>query len=207
MNDDFIVTTEKELESIFGEPHRLVKQKSQTFLDENMMEFIRRSSLIFLSTIDDKGLIDISPKGDAPGFVQIDNEAHLSIPDRPGNRLVMGFKNLVSNPNIGVLFIVPNTREVLRVKGTAVISKDPSLLKDLGAKGKPALLATCIAIDECFFHCGKALIRSKLWKPGEWETHHDSLMVRNVASKIDGGAETEKAIEAEIEENYREELY
>jgi PPOX class probable FMN-dependent enzyme len=207
MNDDFIVTSEEELDSIFGEPHELVKQKSQNCLDENMMEFIRRSSLICLSTIDSKGRVDISPKGDAPGFVQIDDETHLTIPDRPGNRLVMGFRNLLGNSNVGVIFIAPNTRETLRVKGQAVISTDPSLLQDLSAKGKPALLATRIAIDECFFHCGKALIRSKLWKPDEWETHNDSLMVRNVASKIGDGAEIEKAIEAEVEENYREELY
>jgi PPOX class probable FMN-dependent enzyme len=207
VNDDFIITSEEELDSIFGEPHELVKQKSQDFLDDNMMEFIRRSSLICLSTIDNKGQVDISPKGDAPGFVQIDDETHLTIPDRPGNRLVMGFRNMLKNNNIGIIFIAPNMRETLRVKGQAVISRDPSLLQELSAKGKPALLATCITVDECFFHCGKALIRSKMWKPNEWETYNDSLMVRNVASKISGGAEIEKAIEAEVEENYREELY
>jgi PPOX class probable FMN-dependent enzyme len=207
MNDDFVIKTEAELDSLFGEPHELVKQKSQNFLDENMMEFIRRSSLICLSTIDNKGQVDVSPKGDAPGFVQIDDNTHLTIPDRPGNRLVMGFRNILENNNVGVLFIAPNMRETLRIKGQAVISRDPSLLKSLSAKGKPALLATQIKIEECFFHCGKALIRSKMWKPDEWAVHNDSLMVRNVASKISGDADTEKAIEAEVEENYRNELY
>jgi PPOX class probable FMN-dependent enzyme len=209
VNNDFIVTSEEELDTLFGEPHKLVKQKSQSFLDENMMEFIHRSSLICLSTIDNKGQVDVSPKGDAPGFVQIDSETHLTIPDRPGNRLVMGFRNILKNNNVGIIFIAPNMRETLRIKGQAVISRDPSLLQELSAKGKPALLATRITIDECFFHCGKALIRSKLWKPDEWEAHSDSdsLMVRNVASKISGGAEMEKAIEAEVEENYRKELY
>jgi PPOX class probable FMN-dependent enzyme len=207
MNSEFVIKTEDELEGIFGEPHELVKEKSQPSLDDNMMEFIRRSPLIFMSTISTEGQVDISPKGDAPGFVQIDDEGNLLVPDRPGNRLVLGFRNMLHNNNVGIIFVIPNTRETLRVKGRATISNDPSLLESLSANGKPALLTTHIELDECFFHCGKALIRSKAWKPETWESYNESLMVKNVASKIDGDKNLEKAIEAEIEQNYRNELY
>jgi PPOX class probable FMN-dependent enzyme len=207
MNNEFVIKTEAELDAIFGEPHELVKEKSQLSLDDNMIEFINRSPLIFMSTISKEGQVDVSPKGDAPGFVQIDADGNLLVPDRPGNRLVLGFRNMLHNNNVGIIFVIPNTRETLRVKGRASISNDPSLLENLSANGKPALLTTYIEIDECFFHCGKALIRSKAWKPETWESYNESLMVKNVASKIDSDKNLEKAIEAEIEQNYREELY
>jgi PPOX class probable FMN-dependent enzyme len=208
MNDDFIVKNEEELDAIFGEPHPLVKNKSSYSLTDNMKEFIRRSPLICLSTTDENGHPDVSPKGDAPGFVHIDEEGNLLIPDRPGNKLVLGFRNLITNSKVGVLFIVPTMRETFRVKGTATITRDPAILEKLGAEGKPALMCTHIKVDECFFHCGKAMIRSNMWTPNQWVKHKDSLIALSVAKKMDmDGDETAKAIEAEIEKNYRDDLY
>lgn len=207
MNDDFLIKNEDELESVIGQPNDFVKLKISSSLDDAMMEFIRRSPLLFFSTIDDRGQVDSSPKGDSPGFVQIDAESNLLIPERPGNKLIFGFKNILKNNNVGMIFIVPNMRETLRIKGRATLSKDPSLLQNLSAQGKPAILCTKIEIDECFFHCGKAMIRSKMWVPDAWEEHHESLMVRQFAKKLDADEEFEKVIEAEIEKNYRDELY
>lgn len=204
MNDEFLIESEEDLESIFGQPNELVKRKVSHSLDESMIEFIRRSPLIFVSTIDGKGQVDVSPKGDSPGFVQFDGAGKLLIPERPGNKLIFGFKNILKNNNVGVIFVVPKMRETLRIKGQAVISKDPSLLKNLSARGKPALLCTAVTIRECFFHCGKAMIRSKLWNPDAWVEHSDSLMVRHTAERF---VVNEQEIEAEVEENYRDELY
>ena len=207
MNDSFLIECEDDLESIIGEPLEAVKQKLRKSLDDSMMEFIRRSPLIFISTVDDKGQVDISPKGDSPGFVHVDEKGNLLIPDRPGNKLMFGFKNILKNRNVGVIFVVPDMRETLRIKGQASLSKDPSLLQDLSARGKPALLCTSVTISECFFHCGKAMIRSNMWNPDAWVAHHDSLMVRQLAKSLDADEEFENVLEAQVEQNYRDELY
>lgn len=207
MNDDYVVSSEEELGSIIGEPHDFIKQKVCASLDDVMAEFIGRSPLIFLSTIDDRGLVDTSPKGDAAGFVHVSKDGCLLIPDRPGNKLMFGFKNILHNDSVGVIFVVPTMRETLRVKGRAVITRDPALLEELSAHGKPALLCTRIEVQECFFHCGKAMIRSKMWQPEHWPSYDDSLIVRQVSKTMGGDAELESVLAEGLEESYRDELY
>ena len=207
MNDEYIVGSEEELGSIMGEPHDFIKQKVSTSLDETMTEFVGRSPLMFLSTIDDKGMVDTSPKGDAGGFVHVDKDGNLLIPDRPGNKLIFGFKNILHNDSVGVIFVVPTMRETLRVKGRAVISRDPALLEELSASGKPALLCTRIEVQECFFHCGKAMIRSKMWQPDKWASYDDSLLVKQLTKAMGEGEEFESVLAQGLEENYRDELY
>ena len=140
MNSEYVITDEAQLTEILGHPSELVKQKVAHSLDDAMKEFVRRSPLLMYSTIDAQGLSDVSPKGDAPGFVQVDDEGKLLIPDRPGNKLAFGYRNLLANPAVGLIFVVPTMTETLRVKGTAVVSNDPELLQQLGARGKPATL-------------------------------------------------------------------
>lgn len=207
MNSDYIISSEEQLASILGEPSDLVKQKLCQSLNEAMKEFIRRSPLVFYSTVDARGLVDVSPKGDAPGFVRIDDDGRLLIPDRPGNNLAYGYRNLLSNANIGLIFVVPTMTETLRVKGKAVITRDPVVLEALSAQGKPARLCASIEVEECFFHCGKAMIRSKVWKPERWEHYKDSLLARGLASKLDSEDLTEELIQGHLEESYRDRLY
>ena len=206
MSNEYTISDESELTEVLGEAPEFVQQKVTSQLDEAMIEFVRRSPLIFYSTIDERGQADVSPKGDAPGFVQVE-DGQLLIPDRPGNRLAFGFRNLLRNPQIGLIFVVPNMRETLRVKGRAEITRDPACLEALSAQGKPALLCTRVSIDECFFHCGKAMIRSSLWQPEAWAEQKESLMIRQFARKMGGDDQLESIIEAEIEKNYQEELY
>lgn len=149
----------------------------------------------------------MSPKGDAPGFVHIEEDGNLLIPDRPGNKLAYGYRNLLSNPSIGLIFVVPNMTETLRVKGRAVISNDPVWLNLLSAQGKPAPLCVHVQVEECFFHCGKAMIRSKMWKPEKWTEHNDSLLARGLAGKIDSPEVTEKVIQDHVERSYEDDLY
>ena len=176
MDQQFVISSEQQLADIIGEPHEFIAEKVKTSLDEPMLEYIQRSPLIFLSTLDANGQADVSPKGDAPGFVHIDNAGNLLIPDRPGNKLTFGFKNILNNGNVGLIFVVPTQRETLRIKGRATLSNDPALLEQLSAQGKPALLCTYIEVDECFFHCGKAMIRSRLWQPDRWQQYDDNLL-------------------------------
>ena len=199
-----MIETQEQLRSIFGEPKESVRQKVVDSLDDAMREFVQRSPLIFLSTSDEQGLPDVSPKGDAPGFVHIDDNGNLLIPDRPGNKLLMGFENILRSPKVGLIFVIPNTRETLRVKGVATLSNAPELLNRLSAKGKPAVLCTIVQVQECFFHCGKAMIRSGLWKPETWPEDEESLMVKSIAKEF---SLPEADVDLGLEDSYQNKLY
>ncbi len=203
MSQDYIIQSHAELEALIGSPKELVKQKVVAKLDDSMKSFISRSPMVFIATYDALGLVDISPKGDAPGFVQIDSTGDLLIPERPGNKLMFGFNNILENNSIGIIFVIPDTRETLRVKGKALISRDPKLLDALGAQGKPALLCTRVEVKECFFHCGKAMVRSQLWKPESWN-QDERFMVKHFAKK---NKVEESDIESGLEQAYRDNLY
>ena len=203
MNQEYVIQDQAELETLLGIPKEVVKQKIVKHLDSAMVSFIARSPLVFISTCDGTGLIDISPKGDAPGFVQVDPAGGLLIPERPGNKLMFGFRNILKNNNIGILFVIPDTRETLRVKGKATISRDPELITALSDKGKPALLCTYVDVNECFFHCGKAMIRSQLWQPESWG-EDEQLMVQHFAKKHQISGDQ---IESDLEQSYRDNLY
>src|SRR5690606_16113617 len=208
MDTQHVIRNESELESVIGPPME-VRAKIRPQLDEVMKEFIGRSPLVFVSTIDANGHVDVSPKGDPCGFVKIDAAGNLLIPDRPGNRLTFGFRNILRNGQIGLIFVVPNQRETLRVKGIATLHKDPGLLAAMQVNGKPALLCTYVEVKECFMHCGKALVRSKLWQPQEWDTFRDSLGARQLAP-VFGGDASERAVQTTeklLEKAYKDELY
>jgi PPOX class probable FMN-dependent enzyme len=209
MDSSFEIRNAQELEAIIGEPIDFIKLKIVDALDETMLDFIRRSPLVFISTLDADGRPDISPKGDPNGFTQIDDSGNLILPERPGNKLTFGFRNILANDRIGLIYVIPGVRETLRVKGRATLHRDPDVLESLSVNGRPALMYTHVKVEECFFHCGKAMIRSKLWKPESWEGVEDSGMVRQFVQKMAGAAdaELEKVIGAEIEKNYDEELY
>ena len=207
MTDSHRIKTTDELQSLIGEPMEFLLEKIVDALDENMLGFIARSPLVFVSTIDSNGLPDASPKGDPAGFVQVDGEGNLLIPERPGNRLTFGFHNILNNGQIGLIFVVPNERETLRVKGRASLRQDPEQLEAMAVQGKPALLYTHVDVIEAFFHCGKAMIRSKMWQPDSWGGSEKSAMVRQLASRMGGDDQLEEIIDAEIEKSYVEELY
>jgi uncharacterized protein len=207
MDSSYEIKTESDLQAVVGEPIDFIKLKIRDSLDETMQDFIRRSPLVFLATLDQAGRPDVSPKGDPAGFTQIDSSGNLVIPERPGNKLTFGFRNILKNKNIGLIYVVPGVRETLRVKGVATLHRDPDVLESLSVNGKPALMYTHVQVQECFFHCGKAMIRSKLWQPDSWEGMEHSAMVRQFVQTMEGDAEMESVLEAEIEKNYDEELY
>jgi uncharacterized protein len=180
--NDHRVTDEAGIEAVLGTPMEFVRAKVLTRLNEAMVEFIRRSPLVFVSTIDEKGNPDVSPKGDPDGFVQVDGDGNLLIPERLGNNLTFGFRNIVRNGVIGLIFLVPNQLETLRVKGKATLHTDPEVLSAMQVAGKPALLYTRVEVEECLFHCGKALVRSKLWQPGAWQAEKRSIAARGLMS-------------------------
>ena len=200
------ITTEAELRAVIGPEPPGLAEKNQPALDDFAVEFIAKSPFLVLSTADAEGRIDASPKGDAPGFVLVENERAIVIPDRLGNRLAYGHRNILANPRVGVLFMIPGTPETLRVNGRAELSAEPELLGKLAARGRAAVLAIHVQIEEVFFHCAKAFLRSQLWKPETWHARHEVSFGKMYAAKKKAAASTATAIDAAIAADYRDNL-
>jgi PPOX class probable FMN-dependent enzyme len=162
------VTTEAELRDLIGEPSALALAKELSTLDVHCREFVARSPFLLLATSNASGQCDVSPKGDAPGFVLVLDERRLLIPDRPGNKRLDGMRNLLQNPHVGLIFLVPGVEETLRVNGRGWIVRDEDLLARCEVKGKVPGLAIGIEVEEAFIHCAKAFKRSGLWEPQRW---------------------------------------
>jgi len=207
MSDPWRIESEAQINETLGLTSEIVRQKIFEHIDEYAAAFIARSPLMLLATSDRDGRLDVSPKGDAAGFVEVEDERTLLLPERPGNKLAFGFRNILQNPRVGMVFLVPGTTETLRANGTAAITRDPALLEHMAAKGKPALLVTRITVEECFFHCGKAFIRSALWKPETWPQGYRVNLGRQLAKKFGAGEDVAENIEGGLVESYRDSLY
>ncbi len=133
-----------------------------------MAEFIARSPFFLIATANADGSCDISPKGDPPGAVRVLDARTLAIPDRLGNRRIDGFQNILTNPHVGLIFLIPNDDETLRVNGRAFITTDPELLASMAIDGRAPKLATIVEVDEAYMHCARAFLRAGLWKPETW---------------------------------------
>jgi PPOX class probable FMN-dependent enzyme len=186
MSDDVhrLDTVEK-LRAVIGEPGAGIELKIYDHLPEEAVDFLDQAPFLVLATCDAEGRLDASPKGDDPGFVRIEDERTIVIPDRPGNKLAYGLTNIVANPRVGVIFVIPGTTETLRINGTAELRNDPELLESLAARGKPAVLAIRVRIEECFFHCSKAFLRSELWKHDTWPEKQKVSFGSMIAKRIE----------------------
>lgn len=190
-------------EHVGGDPHPVAVHKVFDVLEPNSQAFIARSPFLLLATSDRNGGLDVSPKGDAEGFVWVQDEHTLWIPDRPGNKLIFGLQNILENPRVGIVFLIPGTQETLRVNGRAQLHAAPALLERLAARGRPALLAIRVEVEECFFHCAKAFKRSGLWQPDSWPERFRLSFGDLLAPRIGGGAKEAREIDLVVEEDYR----
>lgn len=208
MDDRHLIGDLAQLEAVVGTAHPFVQTKILKRLDALMIEFIRKSPLAFVATTDCFGGVDISPKGDPAGFVEVDEVGNLLLPERPGNQMAIGFRNILSNGEVGLIFVVPNQRETLRVKGRATLRNDPDILERMQVNRKPALLYTRVAVNECFIHCGKAMVRSQLWNSSSWDNADRSIGGLQLASIVGARSETElEASAARLENAYKDTLY
>jgi PPOX class probable FMN-dependent enzyme len=164
------ITEESELRAILGTPTELVASKISDRLNDLTRQFIERSPFVCVATKLPDGGIDVSPRGDPPSFVRILDERTLLIPERPGNRLADTLTNLLADPAIGLLFLIPGVGDSFRVNGCAYITDDPELLAPSAVEGSAPKLGIVVSIEEAYTHCSKALIRSDLWNP---ERHVD----------------------------------
>jgi len=165
---DLVTSVETLREIVGGEPSEVARKKEIQALDAHSRTFIARSPFLLLGTADAQGRCDVSPKGDAPGFVRVLDDHHLVIPDRPGNKRLDGMRNILVNPHVGVIFLVPGSDFTLRVNGRASITCDPDLLATLSAQGKTPRLAIGVAVEEVFLHCARSFRRGRLWDPESW---------------------------------------
>lgn len=202
------VDTEEELQSIIGFPGELVRRKVISYLDHNCVDFISKSPFLVISTSDESGFCDVSPRGDNKGFVQVLSKRQLIIPERPGNKRIDSLRNILSNPRVGLLFFIPGLGETLRVNGKAMIVTDDELLEKMSFKGKKPLLGIGIDIEECFIHCAKAFKRSNLWEPNSWEDKASLPSASKILlehSKLPN--ESVESIQEDLDESYSKGLY
>lgn len=162
------ITTLEQLRQIIAEPNELARRKQISVIDEHCRAFIERSPFLFLATSNARGDCDVSPKGDAPGFVQVLDETTIAIPDRPGNNRLDSLQNILENPHAGVLFIIPGAEWTLRINGRATIVRDADILERCAVGGKQPALAIAVEVEEAFLHCPKCFLRSKLWESEGW---------------------------------------
>jgi len=176
-----VITTRERIRELYGTSGRIAASKVIDRIDDVCRRFIAASPFVMVATRGRDGRLDLSPKGDQPGFVSILDEKTLAIPDRPGNNRLDTFENLLVHPEVGLFFIVPGVGNTLRVSGKARIVRDGKLQKAMEANGKIPSLALVVSIEEIFSHCPKCMIRSNLWKAEQWPsrvgvpTHAEAL--------------------------------
>jgi PPOX class probable FMN-dependent enzyme len=194
------------LHAHFGEPGPLAARKVIGHLDRHCRAFIAASPFLVLASADADGSADASPRGDAPGFVAVLGDRTLLVPDRPGNRRVDSFANIVANPRVGLLFLVPGVNETLRVNGRARIVTDTRLLEPLSVRGRPPVAGLLVEVEEAFLHCAKALVRSDLWNPEHHRDRRQFPTLGRILAEQVGGIEADEA-EQQIQESLRDRLY
>jgi PPOX class probable FMN-dependent enzyme len=189
-------------------PNTMVKKITQ--LDDHAKNFIARSPFLLLATRGVTGC-DASPRGDAPGFVKVLDETTLLLPERPGNRLADSMRNIIDDPETGLLFLIPGMNETLRVNGKAYVTNHAPYLEQLEAKGKGPKLAVLLDVTEIYFHCPKALVRSQLWNPEQHMERSElptmGRMVLEQISRQPVAEETVSDLDAELETDIQENLY
>lgn len=200
-----VIQHEAALREILGYPGRGARDKVITEIDDICRAFIESSSFVLLGSTDANGNLDVSPKGDPAGFVQVMDSTTLLIPDRPGNQRGDTLSNLLQNPNIGLLFLVPGRKETLRVNGTAQIVRDEEVRERFTMQGKLPIFVIAVTVREVFFHCTKCVVRSGLWTS---EAAHDELVSLGAAIVTHAGLPISiEEADAMVTEEEQTELY
>ena len=165
-----VISSTEEIRSILGEVYYSQDTKCIDHIDAHCRAWIERAPLVVVASMSGSEQLDVAPKGDPAGSFKVLDEQTLAIPDRPGNNRADTLINIIENPRIGLMFVIPNRREVLRVSGSAQITTDPDLVESMTVNGKSPKLVILVHVEEAMFHCGKAFIRAKMWEPEKWQS-------------------------------------
>ena len=202
-----VIENPERLRELYGAPSERSLKKQLTRFDKHCRAFIARSPFLVIASSDPSGRCDASPKGDAPGFVQVLDDETLLIPDRLGNNRVDTIGNLLACPGVGLIFFVPGINETLRINGHARVTTEAALLEPLAVNGKAPRSGILVTAEEIYFHCGKALIRSDLWNPNKQLRRSEfPSLGRILAEQIGDGRSIEES-EKQTAESYRTRLY
>ena len=202
------ITSEADLRALMGEPiHEIVIAKSSPSITQPMQTYVEQSPFVCLATHGPDGASDVSPRGDAPGFVQVLNDKTLVVPERPGNKRLDSIINIINQPQLALLFMIPGVLETLRVNGRGVVSTDPELRKRCEVRGKLPEIVVVITVEEAFGHCSKAFRRSKLWQADYQPKERVPTLVELTSAHLQLDGETTSMIESAIEDDVRNNMY
>jgi hypothetical protein len=203
---DHLITSIEQLETLYGEknPNSIVKEIDH--IDANYRKLIEAAPFVAIATGGPEGL-DCSPKGDAPGFVRVLDEKTLAIPDRPGNNRLDGFRNILRDPRIGLLFLIPGVGETFRVNGRASISIDPGLMQSFAVNGKLPRSVLIVHVETAYFHCSKAVVRAKLWNEDAKIDRKSLPSTGTIIAELSAGKLGGDAYDREAPERIKAQLY
>ena len=200
------IETVDQLLDLLGEPLPRVRDKARAALHDLDCDWLAASPFCLVATSDELGRCDVSPKGDPAGFVRVLDDTTIAIPERRGNKRADGYKNILANPHVGLLFLIPARGDTLRINGRAHLVSDAPWFDDMVVKGHRPVLALVVEIDEVFGHCAKAFMRSQLWHPSTW----DPLAVGSrpqIAKALERPEDTIEELEKYYGEQYSTGLY
>lgn len=212
---DWTIRSEAMLREMIGRPEGLAAKKSLKRLDRHCRRFIELSPFLVIGTQNDAGKADVSPRGDPAGFVRVLDDTTLAIPERPGNNRLDTLTNILANPSVGLIFLIPGFEDTLRVNGKAQLTRDPALLAEMSVNGKAPRIAILVTVEEAFLHCAKAFKRSRLWDPSAQVDRKtmpslSRIILEQVAEEERRAAPDESVMRASdeaLEEHYRTGLY
>ena len=211
LDPNHLISSQADLRAMFPPTHEVAINKVLDHVDKHARDFIARSPFMCIGSQNTDGTADVSPRGDPAGFVAILDDRTLAIPDRPGNNRLDTLSNIVANPHVGLMFMIPGFDETMRVNGTARLSTDSAILDRLVVQGKAPKLAIIVSIDEVYLHCAKALRRARLWDAGSQQDRktYPSLMqvVNDQLGTPAATPDAQRNQDAALEDEYQQTMY
>ncbi|SCG46016.1 pyridoxamine 5'-phosphate oxidase family protein [Micromonospora inositola] len=200
------ITSHEELRELLGTPMPRAVAKERTVLHERDRQWLAASPFCLVATAGADGSCDVSPKGDPPGFTLVLDETTIAIPERPGNRRADGYRNILDNPHVGLIYLIPGRTDTLRINGRARLVRDAPFFDDMVVKGHRPVLAVVVEIEQIFYHCAKAFLRSELWQPATWRP--DALPSRaRLIKEVEAPAESLADLERHYGPDYAAHIY
>jgi PPOX class probable FMN-dependent enzyme len=201
------IQSSSDLRDVAKKPSHYVDNKVIDHIDTLSQRFIAASSLAIVSSIRPDGVLDLTPRGDPPGFVRVLNRKLIAIPDRPGNNRMDTFENVLENQNVGILFIIPGHRDTLRVSGKGAVVRDSKLAQETAINGRPADLILLLKVERVLSHCPKAFVRGKVWQPNEWPDTADVPTLAEMLVAHGNMSETVAEVDAAVRKDGETRLY
>ena len=200
------VTSHEELRALLGAPQPRVAAKDRPSLVDEDLLWLAASPFCLMATAGADGTCDVSPKGDPPGFALVLDDRTIAIPERPGNRRADGFTNILDNPQVGLIFLIPGRPDTLRINGRARLVRDAPFFDRMIVKGHRPVLAVVVDIDQVFYHCAKAFLRSALWQPSTWDP--DAVPTRpQIVKNVEAPEASVEDLERHYGPEYAERMY